>query len=74
VAVIVGLAEPQPMTDDRLTAANRALPWEEIQRDHPGSTLSFDSGSAIKRITAGVKARRDRPCQASICYRAFTLR
>jgi len=61
------------MTDDRLTAANRALPWEEIQRDHPGSILSFASGSAIKRITAGVKARRDRPCQASICYRAFTL-
>jgi hypothetical protein len=27
--------------------------------------LSFASGSAIKRITAGVKAAADRPCQVS---------
>jgi hypothetical protein len=32
----------------------------------PGSMLSFASGSAIKRITAGVKAAADRPCQVSI--------
>jgi hypothetical protein len=60
-------AGPPSMTDDRVTTANRASPWEQIQRDHPGSILSFASGSAIKRITAGVKARRDRPCQVSIC-------
>ena len=58
VAVIVGLAEPPSMADDRVVAANRTSPRQEIQRDHPGSMLSFASGSAIKRITAGVKARR----------------
>jgi hypothetical protein len=33
-----------------------------------GSELSFASGSAINRITAGVKARRDRSRQVSICW------
>ena len=60
VPVIVGMAEPLSMADDRVILANRTLPWQEIQRDHPGSMLSLDSGSAIKRITAGAKARRDR--------------
>ena len=46
------------MADDRVVAANRTSPRQEVQRDHPGSMLSFASGSAIKRITAGVKARR----------------
>ena len=58
VPVIVGLAEPLSMADDRVVLANRALPWQEAQWDHPGSTLSLSSGSAIKRITASVKARR----------------
>jgi hypothetical protein len=66
-AGVVGLAEPPSMADDRAIAANRTTPWQKVQRDHPGSMLSFASGSAIKRITAGVKARRDRPCQISIC-------
>jgi hypothetical protein len=35
--------------------------------------LSFVSGSAIKRITAGVKAAADRRCQVSIWGLAFTL-
>lgn len=48
------------MADDRMILANRTLPWQEIQRDHPGSMVSLDSGSAINRITTGVKARRDR--------------
>ena len=48
------------MTDDRLLLTDWTLPREEIQRDHPGTVLSFVSGSVIKRITAGVKARRDR--------------
>jgi hypothetical protein len=60
VAVIVGLAQAPSMADDRMVPANRTAPWEEFQGDHPGSVLSFVSGSAIKRITAGVKARRDR--------------
>ena len=68
VGGIVGLAVPPSMADDRVIAANRASPREEVQRDHPGSMLSFASGSAIKRITAGVKARHDRPCQDSISW------
>ena len=46
------------MADDRVAPTNWALPRQEVQGDHPGSMLSFVSGSAIKRITAGVKARR----------------
>jgi hypothetical protein len=58
VPVIMGLAGSPSVADDRVTPANRTLPRQEIQGDHPGSMLSFSSGSAIKRITAGVKARR----------------
>ena len=64
--IIVALAESPSMTDDGVFPADRALPRQKGQRDHPGSTLSFDSGSAIKRITAGVKAAADRRCQVSI--------
>jgi hypothetical protein len=60
VPVVVGLAKPPSMSDDRVVLANRTPPRQKVQRDHPGSMLSFASGSAIKRITAGVKARRDR--------------
>jgi hypothetical protein len=56
--VVVGLAESPSMADDRVVPADRTLPRQHAQWDHPGSTLSFASGSAIKRITAGVKARR----------------
>jgi hypothetical protein len=56
--VVMGLAESPSMADDRVAPTNWALPRQEIQGDHPGSMLSFASGSAIKRITAGVKARR----------------
>ena len=58
VPIIVGQPEPSSMADDRVVPANRTLPRKEVQWDHPGSMLSFASGSAIKRITAGVKARR----------------
>jgi hypothetical protein len=58
VLVIVALTEPPSVADDRVVAANGTSPRQEFQRDHPGSMLSFTSGSAIKRITAGVKARR----------------
>ena len=71
--IVVALAEPPSVTDDRVLPADGTLPRQEGQRDHPGSTLSFASGSAIKRITAGVKAAADRPCQVSICGPAFTL-
>ena len=56
--VIVGWTEPSSMADDRVVPANWTSPRQQVQRDHPGSMLSFASGSAIKRITAGVKARR----------------
>jgi hypothetical protein len=58
VLVVVRLPEPPPVADDRVVAAERAQPRQEIQRNYPGSMLSLVSGSAIKRITAGVKARR----------------
>jgi hypothetical protein len=58
-AVIVALTEPPSVADDRLVLADRTSPWQEVQRDHPGSILSLLSGSAIKRITAGVKAPAD---------------
>jgi hypothetical protein len=60
VPVIVGMAEPLSMTDDRVVLTNRTSPRQEVQWGHPGSMLSLSSGSAIKRITPGVKARRDR--------------
>src|SRR5437764_13719143 len=56
--VVVGWTGTPSMADDCVVLANRTLPRQEAQRDHPASMLSFTSGSAIKRITAGVKARR----------------
>ena len=66
VMFVVGPAATLSVADDRVLAANRTSPRQEIQRDYPGSMLSFASGSAIKIITAGVKAAADRPCQVSI--------
>jgi hypothetical protein len=51
------LPEAQSMADDRVIAAQWAQPRQQLQRNYPGSMLSLVSGSAIKRITAGVKAR-----------------
>jgi hypothetical protein len=73
VLIIVTLTQPPPVADDRVITANRTSPRQEVQRDHPGSALSSASGSAIKRITAGVKAAADRRCQVSIWGSAFTL-
>ena len=56
--VIMALTEAPSVADDRVVTANRTSPRQALQRDPPGSMLSFTSGSAIKRITAGVKARR----------------
>ena len=58
VLVVVGLAEPPAVANDRVVLAERAQPRQQMQRHYPGSLLSLVSGSAIKRITAGVKARR----------------
>jgi hypothetical protein len=57
VLVIVGLAEPPSVADDRGFAANRTSPQQEIQRHYPGSMLSFASGSAIKIIMARREGR-----------------
>ena len=56
--VVVALTESPPVADDRFVTADWTSPRQKIQWDHPGSMLSFASGSAINRITAGVKARR----------------
>src|SRR5450759_1205394 len=37
VAVVVGLAEPSSMADNRVVMTNRTSPRQEVQRDHPGS-------------------------------------
>jgi hypothetical protein len=58
VMFVVGLAGTSSVADDRVVVANRTSPRQKVQRDHPGSMLSFASGSAIKIIKAGVKARR----------------
>jgi hypothetical protein len=63
--VIVPLTNSPAMADDGVVMANRTAPRQQFQGDHPGSVLSFASGSAIKRITAGVKARR-RPFSAKV--------
>ena len=58
VPVVVGRAKAPSVADDRVVLANRTSSRQQFQWDHPGSMLSLASGSAIKRITAGVKARR----------------
>jgi hypothetical protein len=58
VLVVVRLPESPSVADDGVVAAERAQPRQQMQRNYPGSMLSLVSGSAIKRITAGVKARR----------------
>ena len=75
VPLVVRIFEALSVTNDSPLAANRAQPGEQFQRDlgHPGSVLFSGSGSAIKRITAGVKAGPDRRCQVSIWWLAFTL-
>ena len=56
--LVVSQTQPTPVADDRGVLAQRTDTRQKVQRDHPGSLLSFVSASAIKRITAGVKARR----------------
>jgi len=58
--IIVALTKAPSVADDGVVLANRTAPRQKFQGDYPGSMLSFASGSAIKRITAGVKARPDR--------------
>jgi hypothetical protein len=70
---VVSMAEPPSVANDRVIPAYGTSPWQKAQRDHPESPLSSASGSAIKRITAGVKAAADRRCQRFDLRPAFTL-
>ena len=58
--LVVGRAQAPSLADDRAGPPNRASAREQVQGDHPGVVLSSASGSAIKRITAGVRAPRRR--------------
>src|SRR5208283_504082 len=49
--LIMSLAEAPSVADDRIVAANGASSRQALQRNYPGSGLSFVSGSAITRIT-----------------------
>ena len=71
--LVVSLAQAQSVTDDRIVAAKGASPRQALQRNYPGSSLSFSSGSAITRITAGVEARRGSSPAKFRSGRAFTL-
>jgi hypothetical protein len=75
VALVVSLLASASMADDRVPAANRTAAWQLRQANfnYPGSALSSVHGSAIKRITAGVKARRWFSPPSSIRRLAFTL-
>ena len=68
-----------PVADDCVPAANRTSARQLRQADfsypsYPGSAFSsVVDGGMIKRITAGVKARRWSHLQSSIRRPAFTL-
>ena len=59
VPLIVRLLAPSAVTNDGPIAADGTPSRQQLQRErgHPGSILFSFSGSAIKRIKAGVKAR-----------------
>jgi hypothetical protein len=56
----MSLLAPASMADDCVLATDGTSAWQLRQADlsYPGSALSSVGGSAIKRITAGVKACR----------------
>src|SRR5262249_53370335 len=60
VLVVVSLLAASPVPNDGVALAERTVARQLCQSDpsYPGSALSSTSGSAIKRITAGVKACR----------------
>ena len=64
--VIVALAESLSVADDRVVSASRASPRQAVQRNYPGSTLSFVSGSAIYRITAFRSGDRPSPSTGKV--------
>ena len=64
-AVVVCLTKSTSVTNDRGVSAKRTSPRQAIQRNYPGSLVSFGSGSAINRTTAGLEVpATHRPCQS----------
>ena len=63
--LVVSLLAPSPVADDVSRLADRTSARQLRQTDlgYPGSVLSSAHGSAIKRITAGVKACRWSPAK-----------
>jgi hypothetical protein len=58
VPLVMSRAKSASVADDRGVLAQRADARQKVQWHYPGSPLSLVSASAIKRITAEVKARR----------------
>ena len=60
VLVVVSLFAASSVPNDGVAVAERTVPRQlrQTDADYPGSALSSTTGSAIKRITAGVKACR----------------
>jgi hypothetical protein len=60
VLVVVRLLAASSVPNDGVAVAERTVPRQlrQTDADYPGSALSSTTGSAIKRITAGVKACR----------------
>jgi hypothetical protein len=58
VQIIMRLSQAAAVTDDRGVLTCRTPARQKSQRDYPGSVLLSVPGSAIKRITAGVKTGR----------------
>jgi len=71
----MSLLAPASVADDCVPAAGRTSARQLRQADlgYPGSALSSVHDSAIKRITAGVKARRWSHRQVRSGDSAFTL-
>lgn len=53
--VVVSLTKSPSVANDGGISAKRTSPRQEIQWNYPGSLLSFGSGSAINRTTAGLQ-------------------
>jgi hypothetical protein len=60
VLLVVRRLATLPVADDRGFSTRRTPTWHLPQADpsYPGTVLSSGGGNEIKRITAGVKARR----------------
>ena len=58
VPVIVCMAKSLSVTDDRVVAAKRTSPRQEVQREYAGVDVVFRLWQCDKKNHAGVKAGR----------------